>query len=484
MSRKLHLLLLPFLTLTIVSGTVVNLKRMDVYTMISPPVVWFEDPYYPGVYVELYNYKTRANVYVNTTKAEMRLLNRTGHVYDLRDQYTVYTYFEQWGRGCSYYMSPDGTGIEVTGNPTGGLYGGCVLRYKYPLDIVNLTAAFTMRTNDTGTRYGIRGVILANATTGYYYMIGLKNNGTGWFFGIYKYTGATVREPGGPSLPSLRDVLLSGYIPGIWFNIVASYIVYPNGTVAIKGWLYNVTGGGTLVASISVIDTSPIPRLNTFGVGVYQIVNQPSAVFQMVAFTQYYYVIVIRGLGYCCNIYAYDSSGALVGSTHVNETGVAEISLDTSIVSNGTITITCGGYTWRLPAPLIIGGDIYEIYFAFVGPILNIYSNATRSFTGWLRLYKYACRGNIYYVHIGLANQTYTTMKNVTIIQYSNQLIVVSTETEMITFTPYTIGWIGNVTAKIEMYYNTTCSIILYFQYNFTAGIIGSNVINLTIRSV
>lgn len=485
MSRKKYLMLFTLLIITIsVGGSALVVRRMSTTMMVHPPIVWFEDPFYPGVLALLYNYKTRAEVYVNTTITGLRILNRTGHVYDLRDSNTVYTYFEEWGRGCSYYITPDGARIEVTGNPTGGLYGGCVLRYRYPLDVVNLTAAFTMKTDDTGARYGIRGVVLANATNGYYYMIGLKNNRTGWFFGVYKYNGTTITEPGGPSLPALLDTGVLGYVPGMWFNVIASYIVYPNGTIAIRAWLYNVTAGGTLVSSISVIDPVPIPRPNTFGVSVYQIINQPSAVFQMVAFTRHYNLVITRGLRYCCHVYVYDSGGMVVGNAHVNETGIAEVVLSTSIVLNGTIKVICGEHSWNIQARLLIGGDVYEIYFAFEGPILRVYTNTTNAFTGWLVLSNYTCIGSIYIFQVGLANQTYTTRENITLLSYNETPVVTSPETERIVFAPLVTGWVGNVTARSELYYNATCTLTMRFHYNFTVAAIGTHVINLTIRSV
>ncbi|MEM4570289.1 MAG: hypothetical protein QXE66_03165, partial [Desulfurococcaceae archaeon] len=283
----------------IATATIFVYRGMDSYVNVEKPVVWFEDPLYPNVYVALYDYKTRANVEVYANNVGSRLLNRTGYWFDLRNESVVYEYFEPWGSGCSYEVTPDGTSIRVVGNPGGGLYGGCTLRYKHRVEVVNLTATFTMKTDNTSPDDGIRGAVLVNSTTGYYYMAGLKNNKTGWFFGVYKYTGTTIKEPGGPVLPALWDVLIMDQVPGVWFTITVSYTVYPNGTVAVSARLYNATGGGYLVSSFTVMDPNPIPGLDTFGVAAYQIRGRSSAVFQVVGFTKDTYVVALRGLTYC-----------------------------------------------------------------------------------------------------------------------------------------------------------------------------------------
>ena len=467
----------------VATATVFVYRSLDSHVNVEKPVVWFEDPLYPNVYVVLYNYKTRANVEVYANNIGSRLLNRTGYWFDLRNESVVYEYFEPWGTGCFYEVTPDGTGIRVTGNPGGGLYGGCSLRYKYPVEAVNLTATFTMKTDDTSPMDGIRGVVLVNSTTGYYYMAGLKNNGTGWFFGVYKYTGRTIREPGGPVIPPLWDVGITGRVAGVWFTITISFTVYPNGTVAVSAWLYNTTGGGYLVSSFTVVDPVPIPGLDTFGVAVYQIRNRPSAVFQMVGFTMYTYVVVLRGLTYCCNVYVYDSAGYLVGYGHVNETGSVEIELENAALANATVHVVCGNLTYEVPLEVLLGGDIFEIYFYFTGPILSIYTNTTSSFTGWLRLVQVFCDGRIYYVNIGLVNRTHASSVNITVIQVNDYIVVLQPETELMHFTPMLNTWTGNVTLTTEMYFNTTCYLRLIYYYNFTSGAIGALHLYTTIKA-
>lgn len=69
---------------------------MNSIISISPPVVWLDDPYYLGVIVELYHSRTRANVYIGTATAGLRLVSRTSYSYDLRDYNIVWNYFETW----------------------------------------------------------------------------------------------------------------------------------------------------------------------------------------------------------------------------------------------------------------------------------------------------------------------------------------------------------------------------------------------------
>ncbi|MFZ8782822.1 MAG: hypothetical protein ACO2OR_02400 [Desulfurococcaceae archaeon] len=180
-----------------------------------------------------------------------RVVSRTGLVYDLtqgRDY--VLQYFEKYGSGRRHYYTSDGSGVQVTGNPSGGLYGGCTLRYRYPPGVLaNVSFATLMKTDNPDSPVdGIRGVSLWNSTTRYYYLAGIKNNATGWFFGIYKYAGSAIDEPGGPVLPALRDTRITGRVAGIWFSISITQTVYPNGTLIVRAWLYNATGGGRLVA--------------------------------------------------------------------------------------------------------------------------------------------------------------------------------------------------------------------------------------------
>ncbi|MEM2197322.1 MAG: hypothetical protein QXE63_04665 [Zestosphaera sp.] len=467
----------------IATATIFVYRGMDSYVNVEKPVVWFEDPLYPNVYVALYDYKTRANVEVYANNVGSRLLNRTGYWFDLRNESVVYEYFEPWGSGCSYEVTPDGTSIRVVGNPGGGLYGGCTLRYKYRVEVVNLTATFTMKTDDTSPDDGIRGAVLVNSTTGYYYMAGLKNNKTGWFFGVYKYTGTTIKEPGGPVLPALWDVLIMDQVPGVWFTITVSYTVYPNGTVAVSARLYNATGGGYLVSSFTVMDPNPIPGLDTFGVAVYQIRGRSSAVFQMVGFTKDTYVVVLRGLTYCCDVYVYDSAGSLVGYGHVNEAGSVEIQLENAVLVNATVRVVCGDLAYEIPLETLLGGDVVEIYFYFVGPVLSIYTNTTSSFTGWLRLIQVSCDGRIYYVNLGLVNRTHASLVNITVVQVNDYIAVLQPETELMHFTPELYTWTGNVTLITEMYFNTTCYLKLIYYYNFTSGIVGALHFNMAIKA-
>jgi len=473
--RKLTALLVAVAALLSTAHATTYAGRWGSFTVsIAYPVVWFEDPQYPNVEVSLYNYKTRALVDVYAKNLGLRLVERRGYVFDLRQgpDY-VFQYFEPYGKGCDYYFTDDGAGIQVTGNPAGGIYGGCTLRYKYPPgSLGNISVAALLKTDDTGTNYGIRGVSLWNSATGYYYLAGLKNNRTGWFFGIYKYTGRTVREPGGPSLPALVETLVTGVV-GFWFHITLLYATYPDGSVVVKAWLYNVTGGGGLVAYLYREDASPIYPDN-FGLTVYQIVNKPSAVFQLMSFTTEVYVIIVRGLSYCCWVYVYDSAGQLVGSAHVNETGTAVVELANPVARNAVVRVICDGYEYTYEQDLLLGGDLYEAYYWFEGPVLAVYTSILDArFTGWLRVHGASCTGPIYSIEVWLANQTATSTR-ATITQVDGDLLVYPDETSPLVFTPQPTGWVGNVTLRAELYRGTYCTLHISFLFSYTSAAIGS----------
>ncbi|MEM4441002.1 MAG: hypothetical protein QXS14_05985, partial [Desulfurococcaceae archaeon] len=61
----------------VATATVFVYRSLDSHVNVEKPVVWFEDPLYPNVYVVLYDYKTRANVEVYANNIGSRLLNRT-----------------------------------------------------------------------------------------------------------------------------------------------------------------------------------------------------------------------------------------------------------------------------------------------------------------------------------------------------------------------------------------------------------------------
>jgi hypothetical protein len=132
-ATSLLILVALFSTLSfLVYASVFTYRWVSGYANISPPVVWFEDPKTPNVSVSLYNYKTSAVVDVYARNAGLRLVNRSGVVGDLRNSTYVNQYFELYGKGCNLQVTSDGSGIYVYGNPSGGLYGGCTLRYRYP----------------------------------------------------------------------------------------------------------------------------------------------------------------------------------------------------------------------------------------------------------------------------------------------------------------------------------------------------------------
>jgi hypothetical protein len=133
-TRRAFIAVIVLLLVVGIAYATIYTQRWGYFTVnISQPHVWFEDPQYPNVVVELSNYKTSAIVNISARNMGLRLVNRTGLVYDLtqgRDY--VLQYFEQYGQGCGFYYTSNGSGIVVYGNPSGGIYNGCTLRYKYP----------------------------------------------------------------------------------------------------------------------------------------------------------------------------------------------------------------------------------------------------------------------------------------------------------------------------------------------------------------
>jgi len=247
-------------------------------------------------------------------------------------------------------------------------------------------------------------------------------------------------------------------------------------------WLYNVTGGGQLVAYVEAVDTRPIYADN-FGLTVYQIKNQPSVIFQMIGFTIEIRVVIISGLTYCCDVYIYDSAGNILGSGHANETGAAEVDLANPAVGNATISVACNRYTYNYTQHILLGGDAYEVYFWFERPILAVYTDILdASFTGWLRVHSISCNGSIYYIKIWLVNQT-TTSTEISIIQVNSDLIIYPDETSLLEFTPQYNGWASNITVRGELYYSTHCTIQTSFYYNYTSAAIGELRATLNIKS-
>jgi len=70
--------LIALSTLGVIYATTYTYRWGDFTLDISAPRVWFEDPQYPNVYVELYNYKTKALVNITAGNIGARLLNRSG----------------------------------------------------------------------------------------------------------------------------------------------------------------------------------------------------------------------------------------------------------------------------------------------------------------------------------------------------------------------------------------------------------------------
>lgn len=441
-------------------------------THISQPQVWFEDPRYPSVIVELRLWKTDANVTVKLNEFGVDLISRVGERFDLTNKTTVDSYFELYpATGCSYEVTLSGVKVTVVGNPQGGLYSGCVLRRKASFSATNITVSFIMRTDDATPIDGIRGVVFFDPATGYYYMAGLKNNVTGWFFGIYQYLGRTIREPGGPSLPPIKEVKV-GSPAGRWF-IISFSIYFIKDTAIVKAWLYDLTLNGVLVGYVEATVSNPIP-ISSYGVGVYQIRNKPSAVFQMIASTTRRVALIVSGLTYCCNVYLYDSSNNLVASAHVNETGVAELTLTNPAVINAVLKVVCNEDVYVKKLDVVLGGDVYTVYKSFEGPVLLVFSMLNNVFEGYVTIIDFNCYGPIYYIELGLWNKTYLTRLNAKLMQIGSEIIVVNPNSETIQFTSINDQWVGNVTLRAKLHIRSFCVIKGSYVFTFNKRILGS----------
>jgi hypothetical protein len=472
-ATSLLILVTLFSTLSfLVYASVFTYRWVSGYANISPPAVWFEDPKTPNVSVSLYNYKTGAVVNVYARNTGLRLVNRSGIVGDLRNSTYVNRYFTLIGRNCNSQVLSNGTGLYVQGNPSGGLYYGCTLGYRYPPGaFTNISFIALIKTTDTGSAYGIRGISLWNSTTSYYYLAGIKNNKTGWFFGIYKYAGSTIKELGGPSLPALRDVPIAN-ATNYWFAISFTAIRNPDGSVTLKAWLYNISAGGRLVAYVEVTDkTSPIYPGN-FGLTVYQIANKPSAIFQIFGFTTSIYVIIVRGLVYCCNIYVYNSTGNVIGYGHANKSGVATLTLTNPATVNSTVKVVCNGTSYTIPLSVLLGGDIYEVFWWFQGTILMVYTNMLNyRLSEWLKVLNVSCTGSIYRIELWLRNAT-TGSSSIAIMQSGGNIVVYPDSTSVLVSTPLQNGWLANISMRAELYMNSFCTIYTNLYYSYSPNLL------------
>ncbi|MEM4532349.1 MAG: hypothetical protein QXU89_01675 [Desulfurococcaceae archaeon] len=438
-------------------------------TYVSQPIIWLEDYGNPNTIVQLYNLNTLAYITVNVLSPRMRILERLGYSFDLRNQSIVNDYFTPiTTQGCEYYVSPDGTGIIVTGNPAGGLYRGCGLRYVNSIVTKNYSATFIMKTSDTTPVDGIRGLIIIETSSGYYYLVGIKNNSTGWFFGIYEYRGGAIREPGGPVLPSIADIRIETVVDK-WV-IISFNMVYLDETVYLKAWLYNYSTG-LLITSIEKQVSNPL-NIDSFGIGVYQIRGRPSAVFQMIGFTTHY-VVTVRGLKYCCHVYIYDTAGQLVGENHVYENGSAIIELRNSALINASVKVICQDREYYVMFDVVLGGDVYEIYMFFEGTVLEIHKNSDSTIRGLISLLNITCDGCIQSIEIILSNTTYTSRVNVEIKGYNGNIIILHSETEELIFNTTSDSKIGYISLRIVSYIYTNCTLSFLFKYYYNIGATG-----------
>jgi hypothetical protein len=260
-------------------------------------------------------------------------------------------------------------------------------------------------------------------------------------------------------------------VSGYWFAISFTAIRNPDGSVTLKAWLYNISAGGRLVTYVEVTDrTSPIYPDN-FGLTVFQIRQQPSAIFQILGFTTSIYVIIVRGLVYCCSVYVYDSAGNVIGYGHANESGFAVITLTNPSALNSTVNIVCNGASYTIPLNILLGGDMYEIFWWFEGTILMVYTNMLNyKLSGWLKVLSVSCTGSIYRVELWLRNAT-TSSSRIIVMQSGGNIVVYPDSTNVLVLTPSQTGWLANISMRTELYINSFCTIYTNFYYSYSPNL-------------
>lgn len=455
-------LLVVLLGATALLATVHAYRPASVTANIYPPPVWFEDPGTPGVSVSLYDSKTRAYVAVSVEPStRLTLVERSGNIVDLRNETALWENFERYfTQGGRITVDSIGTKIEVTGNPSGGIYGGITLAYKQTFTNVSYIAVYaTLYTTDSNSPplYGIRGFTLINDSTRYYYMGGFKNNGS-WYYELATYKGSTMKEPGGPALPPLNGSP-SPAITGRWQRICLE----ANYTSSLIKASFN----GTAMALSSTDRDFLYP--DKMGLTVYQIKNKPSAYFRLYGITTSAYA-TFRNLPQGSLVEVYDQRDNLVGSAPANSSGIAVVRLSPAIAENASVKVSYNSEVFWFSFDTVMGGDVYEFGQAAESVVvLSIYSSSTRPFTTWLEAASATCSGGGR-VEVNLLNRTYTSGQ--AIVVEGGAIAVRATEKLWVEPGP---GWLANVTVKADLPAGSSCTIQVLQNYNISRGVIGTN---------
>lgn len=383
------------------TGTV-QVKQRIVWIVIAGPTrVWLADPQSTGVSVALSDSNTRGVVTVYLAP-RLELVSRNGTYIDLTNSTQVSQYFTPlWSKGCSYTVQSDGTLIVATGEPGGGLYGGCFLGYKGSFPTTGKLSVYALLyTDDSGSIQGLRGISFYNTTNGYYYLDGFRNDKVGatdvWYYTIAKYNGTTGQQPIG--IPILAESPVGAAITGRWQSVVG---VVDYTAKSTELW---VNGSKRLAVS----DPSYFLYPNSFAIGTYKVSNQPTVKFKIVGVTQSS-IVKFTGLDPGCAVYVYSQSGALIASGVADSSGVALLTLTPSIIPNATVKIACSSYTYTTTVNLVMGGDTYAMRRVFAGRILNILSNLSAPFTSKLILLGTNCTVSGSLVSLYLYNSSGST---------------------------------------------------------------------------
>jgi len=105
-TRRAFIAVIVLLLVASIAYATIYTQRWSYFTVnISQPHVWFEDPQYPNVVVELSNYKTSAivNISARNMGAKASIIELGLSMTSLKARDYVSQYFQEYGeKGCNF----------------------------------------------------------------------------------------------------------------------------------------------------------------------------------------------------------------------------------------------------------------------------------------------------------------------------------------------------------------------------------------------
>jgi len=484
----LALLVVSSMLLQVALGSVFVYRWLGSTATVSPPVVYFADPGTPGVNVNLYNYGTTGDVYVNAN-IDLVLENRSAiyfNTFDTIPQDLFVLTCQLW-----YYIPPPyGGAVAIAANQSAGTsYGGECIAFAN-VDISQYATAgrtvyvaflvwrsgFNYATANLGThRFDSVYVNTAQQTL---YTIGLQDivleGRTGDYINstIYYYSGATGFVQLGYSSLGTSNVTESYYLAYVasavdfsswraihWFNgsvltsvaIGSSYRMYPN-IVGLGYWTNTTSVNGFVYFDnlVITVDTPP-------------------------------WFINITGLPSGWRVVLKNSTGGVVSQAVADSSGLAvlnaappqyvDLTADPNF-RNGFIfpSATMEVYDWSGNLVLskafdyVVGGDLYR-FLGFNGNLLRVDSTLTgSSFEAKLVLVNTNCSSIPWWLYLYLVNTSnyYSTPINIT------AGAVYSSETSAIVMTAGSGGATGYVYGYTFIPQGYICEAVVELRYSFS----------------